>query len=79
MEPSKKTTILFPRDLHRHLGQLAEQLDMSLGELVRRACEREYGRHELGSKRAAGQVLHSLELPVSTPEQMKRESVAVKS
>ena len=41
MELSKKTTILFPPDLHRRLAQLAAQRGTSLGTLVRRACEQE--------------------------------------
>ena len=38
---SKKTTILFPPDLHTRLAVLSAQRGVSLGDLVRAACERE--------------------------------------
>jgi hypothetical protein len=75
MELSKKTTILFPPDLHGHLVRLAEQRRTSLGDLVRTACERQYGMTTLDDRRAAVQALGSLNLPVGTPEAMARESV----
>src|SRR3989338_3638850 len=44
MEPlTKKTTILFTPDQHRRLMRVAEQRHTSLGELVRSACEQQYG------------------------------------
>ena len=43
MELSKKTTILFSPDLHARLLRLAAQRGTSLGDLVRTACERQYG------------------------------------
>jgi hypothetical protein len=46
-----------------------------LAELVRRACEREYGASSREEKLAAVERLASLRLPVSSPAQMKRELV----
>jgi len=43
MELEKKTTILFPSRLHRYLSILAKQKNVSMGFLVRKACEIQYG------------------------------------
>ena len=43
LELTKKTTILLSPDLHEKLTRLAAQKAVSLGELVRRACEKQYG------------------------------------
>jgi hypothetical protein len=75
MELSKKTTLLFPPDLHEHLARLARQRGVSLGELVRRACEAQYGIVSRESRLAAVRELEALSLPVASPEQMERESV----
>ncbi len=75
MELSKKTTILFPPDLHSELVRLAKRRGKSLGELVRSACEREYGLASREERLAAVVELASLDLPVGTPEEMARESV----
>ena len=75
MELSKKTTILFPPDLHSELVRLAKQRGTSLGQLVRGACEREYGLASQETRLAAVAELSSLDLPVGTPEDIARESV----
>jgi len=72
---TKKTTILFPPDLHARLVHLARQRRTSLGELVRVACERQYGLASREERLAAVRDLASLNLPVGTPEEMARESV----
>jgi hypothetical protein len=75
MELSKKTTILFPPDLHNQLELLAREKGTSIGELVRQACRE---RYRLGSKEErleAIERLSSLNLPVGEPDEMKRESV----
>lgn len=75
MELSKKTTILFPPELHERLTRRAEREGTSLGELVRRACEVEYGTASEEELQQALDELAALELPVAGPDQMKRESV----
>lgn len=72
---SKKTTILFPPDLHARLLRLAQQRGTSLGELVRSACEKQYGMATLEERQAAVEALGAMSLPVGTPEEMARESV----
>ncbi len=77
MELSKKTTILFPPELHERLSKLAAQRRVSLGMLVRTACERQYGLASREERLAAVEELASLDLPVGTPEEMARQSVPV--
>lgn len=72
---TKKTTILLTPDLHERLTRLAERRDTSLGELVRTACERQYGFGGSEERQRAARELASLNLPVDTPARMKRESV----
>jgi hypothetical protein len=74
MELSKKTTILFSPELHRRLSQLAARRGLSLGELVREACEARYGVVGSASRLEAVGALAALDLPVGGPDQMKRES-----
>ncbi len=74
MELSKKTTILFPPELHGRLSRLAAERGTSLGDLVRTACERQYGEPSREEKRAAVRRLAALDLPVGDPGRMKRES-----
>jgi len=73
---SKKTTILFTPDLHRHLRQVAKQRGVSIGELVREACIAQYGIAGSERRLRAVREMARLELPVGTPQHMERESVA---
>jgi len=75
MELSKKTTILFPPELHDRLSRLAEHRGTSLGDLVRRACEIQYGLVPIEARLEAVRELASLALPVGEPEDLERESV----
>jgi predicted DNA-binding protein len=75
MELSKKTTILFPPDLHERLSRLAAQKGVSLGELVRSACEKEYGIVSREDRIEAVRSLAGLALPVEDVAKMKQESV----
>ncbi len=74
MELSKKTTILFPPDLHERLLRLAEQKGTSLGDLVRTACERQYLLPTREERLAAVRTLAAMRLPVGSPRKMKREA-----
>ena len=75
MELSKKTTILFPPDLHDHLVRLAKRTGTSLGELVRSACASRYSVASGEERVQAIEELRRLRLPVGTPRAMKRQAV----
>jgi predicted DNA-binding protein len=75
MELTKKTTILFPPELHRRLSKLAARQGSSLGALVREACERQYGIAGSAAGLEAVEALAGLRLPVGKVGAMKRESV----
>jgi hypothetical protein len=72
---SHKTTILLSPALHRQLTQLAEARGQSLGELVRHACERQYGLADQDGRLAAVDALATLRLPVGPVAEMIAESV----
>ena len=73
MELEKKTTILFPADMHEHLQRLAQKRGMSLGALVRNACYNQYGIHSKEERLKAVDELGELDLPVSDVKSMKKE------
>lgn len=76
MELERKTTILFSPALHDHLKRVARKRKVSLGLLVREACEKEYGAPGAEDERlAAVKEIAALSLPVGTPQEMKSESV----
>jgi hypothetical protein len=75
MELTKKTTILFPPELHSHLAQVAQRQGVSLGQLVRSACERAYGRVSTEDRLKALAELVAMDLPVGTPAEMEAESI----
>jgi hypothetical protein len=75
MELSKKTTILLSPDLHARLARLARQRGVSMGELVRTACERQYGLVSAETRVAAVREMAGLRLPAPDPAEMKRQSV----
>jgi len=70
-----KTTILLSESLHRQLTELGRERRQSLGELVREACERQYGTVDRRTRLAAVDALAALQLPVGPVEQMIAESV----
>ena len=74
MDLTKKTTILFSPELHRRLSRLAVRRRTSLGELVREACEAQYGVMGSADRAKAVSELAALNLPVGSPAQLKRES-----
>lgn len=75
MELELKTTILLSRDYHKYLTGLAKQRGVSLGRLIREACEARYGSVSREDRLRAVRELCKLNLPVGTPEEMERESV----
>ena len=75
MELSKKTTILLSPRLYSLLKQLSESTNRSIGELIRSACEKQYGLHPESKALEAADRLATFQLPVGTPASMKRESV----
>jgi hypothetical protein len=75
MELMKKTTILFSPQQHTLLTQLARQRGVSLGQIVREACEAQYGAAAPETRLKAVKALGELELPVTDVATMKRESV----
>lgn len=76
MELSKKTTILLSPDLHQRLMRLAAARQVSLGELVRQACEKQYALADVQQRQDAVRALQRMQLPVSDPREMKLQSVA---
>lgn len=78
MRSSKQATITLSPELHRRLACLAEDRGTSLGELVRQACEVQYGEARplpAEVRLAAVRELAGLSLPVGDPSEMKRQSV----
>jgi predicted transcriptional regulator len=75
MSLSHKTTILLSEPLHRQLTQLALERGQSLGELVRRACEQQYGLTDQEARLAAVDALEAMRLPVGPVEEMIAESI----
>ncbi len=73
MELTKKTTILFSELLHKRLIQLAKQNNISLGELVRSACEKQYGLISQSEAEKALKELSELSLPVAEMTQLKTQ------
>ncbi len=72
---TKKTTILLQPELHRRLTRLAERRGTSLGELIRSACESQYGLGGSEERLRAVGDLSILALPVGSPGELKAESV----
>lgn len=75
MELSHKTTILLSELLHKRLSELARLRKTSMGELVRLACEAQYGAGGSADRVQAVRALSALALPVAEPADMKRESL----
>jgi hypothetical protein len=75
MEPSRRTTVLFPPELHDRLTRLAERTGTSLGELVRRACEAQYRVTPESERKEAVRELAELRLPTGSVDTLKRQSV----
>lgn len=75
MDLTKKTTIMFPEDLYQQLVRLAQGREVSLDELVRSACESQYGLTSTEDRQRAVSELAELSLPVGSAEEMAAESM----
>lgn len=75
MELLKKTTILFSPDLYDRLSEVAKQKGVSIGRLVREACEAQYGLVSPDERLRAVEEIGRLGLPVASVREMKRQSV----
>jgi predicted DNA-binding ribbon-helix-helix protein len=75
MEPGKKTTVLLSSQLHDRLTKLARQKGVSMGQLVREACEQTYGLTSRERRLEAVRGLASLSLPVDDISRMKEQAV----
>lgn len=75
MELNKKTTILLSEAGHRRLAAVAARRGVSMGMLIREACEQAYGVVDTDDRVSAVGALAAMSLPVGTPAAMKRESV----
>lgn len=76
MKLNKRTTILFSPTLHDYLTTLAKHRGMSLGELVRTACEKQYGFMDSAQRIEAVVKLGALNLPVGDCHELKEQSVS---
>jgi hypothetical protein len=71
-----ENTVQLPGDLYEQLAALATERSVSVGHLVRVACEEQYGFPSKERRRQAARQLGEMSLPVGTVEAMKRQSVA---
>ena len=75
MELSKKTTILFSPQMHHQLSRIAHHRRTSLGDLVRDACERQYGLVSSDRRLEAVHQLGVMTLPVDDAHVMRDQAV----
>ena len=78
MDLEVKTTILLTRNQYDQLRRLAKQKKRSMGDLIRSACEKEYGIVSPETASEAVEQLSRLKLPVDSPAKMKQESYILK-
>lgn len=71
---SHKTTILLTEALHQRLAALARAQGVSMGHLIRRAVEAQYGLVDASERLKAVHALGALSLPVGTVAAMKAEA-----
>ncbi len=79
MELTKKTTILFSEEQHAGLKRIAKARRRSIGELIRSACEKQYGLVPEDESLQALENLSKLSLPVGPVKEMKQELNAIKN
>ena len=74
MELSKKTTLLLTPQLHATLTKLAQARGTSMGDLIRQACESQYGVYNRPDSLAAVREIAQMGLPVTDVQTMIAES-----
>ncbi len=74
-ELTKKATILFSPLFYKHLKQVAKHNKVSVGHLVRQACEQQYGIINSSIRKDALEKLKSFSLPVDDVKTIKKQSV----
>ena len=70
---TKKTTILFPPKLYKHLERVAHRQHRSVGDLVREAVAVQYGTDGVGARVKAIDALARVNAPVGEPEELEAE------
>jgi hypothetical protein len=73
MELNKKTTVLFSREQFSNLKKLAKARKRSIGDLIRSACEKQYGLVPHEEAVQAADALAKLSLPVGSIQEMKKQ------
>ena len=73
MDRTVEKTIIFSSKMHRRLTQLADRQGRRIDDLVREACETQFGFDRHPDRDAAVAELARLSLPVDGPAIMKRE------
>jgi Arc/MetJ-type ribon-helix-helix transcriptional regulator len=70
---TKKTTILFPPKLYKHLERVASRQHRSVGDLVREAVAVQYGTDGAAARVQAIDTLARVNAPVGEPEELEAE------
>ena len=79
MELDKKTTVLFSHEQFSNLKKIAKAKKRSIGNLIRSACEKEYGLVPQDEALDAVDALSKLSLPVGSVQEMKRQLNPIKA
>ena len=78
MELGKKTTVLFSHEQFSNLKKLAKARNRSIGNLIRSACEKQYGLVPQDEALEAVDALSKLSMPVGSVQEMKRQLNPIK-
>lgn len=70
---TKKTTILFPPKLYKHLSRVAKRQGRSVGDLVRDAVEIQYGEGGVEARLRAVDALLRVKASVREPAELEEE------
>jgi predicted DNA-binding protein len=70
---TKKTTILFPPKIYKHLVQVAKRQNRSVGDLVRDAVEIQYGEGGVRARLHAVDALLRVNASIGEPSALEEE------